>query len=143
METGAKFQLRGPIPMIRDTTTFRTLVIVSWIAGIVCVVIPLVEGGSPSTLRIIFVVGGGLLSGIWSIGLFCYKRWARFLCLLCAVLMLVPFPGDPQSFSWLRRYLWDISVFSGGGLLTMAYFSSVKERFARANTEPSAGGNAA
>ena len=128
--------------MISATTTFRSLVIVAWFTGTICTVIPFVEGVSPSRYQINILVFFGLLNLIWSIGLFCYKRWARLLCLFGTVFVIIPIPGEPQSFSWLRRYFYDISVYASGGLIVMAFYSTVKDKFAAKNTEP-AGGNAA
>jgi hypothetical protein len=125
--------------MISATITFRLLVILSTIAAMVCTAIGLIERGSMSVMLAVILAWTLLFASIWCIGLFRFNRWARVFGLLGVGFVLLPMPGDPQLFSWPRRYFYDLSVFSFGAMIAMAYFSSVKDRFAPSSAEPLAG----
>jgi hypothetical protein len=126
------------VPMISPAAVFRSLVVVAPLAGLACIVIPIIEKGSCDSVQIAFWGFTGVLVLIYSIGLFNYNRWARLFCLVSAFFVLLPTPGEPQSSTWLRRYFYDLSVFCSGAILAMAYFSSVKDRFAPFSAEHNA-----
>lgn len=130
-------------------TAFRLLIAASFAFAVIASLIDLVvpglipgdiqaaydryfESEPPASLLIAVVLAAVLLPVLaaGAVGLFLFKRWGRFLCVLATVLGLPLYPmlGAVVESGWSALFMY-LSAVSWGLLLGLAYHSPVANRF--------------
>ena len=132
-------------------TIFRSLIIFSVLLGIASAAVDaIVPNLIPSSLTqayenvptpaifenplwLAFFVALLFMSLVSTLGLLFFKRWARMLSLYSTVLVyaIYPFSGITLASGWANA-LTELSATIWGAVLAIAYFSSLSERFAKA-----------